>query len=546
MALTTNDRIIRRLRDAKVNKSIKDSMYKLRRVVAGDYTAIGGDKVGVKYDDISQITKVSKMYPTFRPAIYEEGVGNHLYEWLKILVMQTVLQNPQIDFPDLEESHSKIREGYLHERLGKNSWTIHQEKMIFHFLIDGIGWMKLGLFNDIPVVRSVDSIDLLWDIHADLPNETTFMAQELRLKIDTARKLLGQAAIDKLPQGQHDDTDEDVVRVIEYWDVETLAYTTVDSFTVIKKMESPFRGFIPYVAMYGPIIPSTIYPLPHIVSVIGAQTAHSKLQRSINALASKLKPEVIVDPAAFTPESFRMWQDNPDDLTVLIRDRSYKSDTDPIRFIQPPRVTSDVLALKADLESEIVRHMGVNPFAAGAPIDSNFATEVAEIASRSGLNASFISGKLANMFGDIFRKLVRIGFKHDEEPYQTRMDGELITFEGPFSIAPLLEDDVICLVRPGSFETEEMKLIKNMQLLSALNNDPVMSKNTKLRREFWRNIVSSAGFRDIEGLITLEDDDTMIQLLNSVGVETPDQLAAIVQQFQQQQGQPEPAQPIGN
>lgn len=535
--MTNRDKIRKRLEDSRTASVLKNDMYKLRRVVVGDYVSIGGDKISVKYDDLNKTRKDNKMYPTFRPSIYEEGVGNHLYEWLKILVMQTVLSTPQVDFPDLEPTHSKVRESYLLDRLARNRWEVHQEKALFHFLIDGMGWLKLGLRNDLPAVRVVDTLRLLWDVHADFPSEIRFMAEELSLTIDEAKELIGPVGLAKIYPNQSDKTGEAIVHVLEYWDKDTLAYVTCDNFEVLKSTKNPF-GFVPFVCIHGPHLPSINSPMPHIVSVIGAQTSHAALQRSINNLSKKMTPMHFLNPKAFTPESWRMYQENPDDLTVLVLANNTTDFRQAVQVLDGAKVTNDALALKQDLEKEIVQHLGVNPFAAGSTISPDFATEVTEISQRSGLNASFIASKLSLCLSDAFRKLVKIGAQYDDEEFLTRLDGDLAKFRNR-EIKPLLADDVPCFVKPGSFETDEIKLIKASNLLRALLQDPVMSRNNKLRTELWATILQGAGYKDIDNLVRIDDQDQLLNILEQAGITSPDQLLQVVQSLQANQAQPQ-------
>ncbi len=91
--------IKRRLQDAKLNKEIKDSIYRLRRFLAGDESAIGGSKMSIAYSGLAKTQKQNPIFPDYRIASTKSGVSNHTLTWVNTLVKQTLIQVPEVTFP---------------------------------------------------------------------------------------------------------------------------------------------------------------------------------------------------------------------------------------------------------------------------------------------------------------------------------------------------------------------------------------------------------------------------------------------------------------
>ncbi len=252
--------------------------------------------------------------------------------------------------------------------------------------------------------------------------------------------------------------------------------------------------------------------------MVGAQTAHTELQRSLIEINRNLKPVIEIDYSSYTEESIRDFQEAPEDLSVLVlkpgKAPSYKVSSYEGKV-------SEALAIKRGLEEEIVRHLGVNPFSAGAPLNVDLATEVTAIQGQSGLTAQSISTDLSKFLSCSFQKLVRIGALYDEKPFKVRLNEDVVTFGPQFEIEPILREDVPCQVTPGTFETEYTKVAKGMQLAKVFLEDPIVRQNyPKLVQYIWKSILVNYNVRDVDSLLKPDPETQQkLELVKQVPIE---------------------------
>ena len=535
--LTSVKVILERLRIAQCNYEIKKQFYKLRRVLAGDFTVIGSDGTPVTRSEYSKSRRENSQFPNFMKRVFEEGVSDHTAIWCKQLVLSTVATKIEVSSPELDPDILHVREDWLNDRLKKCDFFSIQQTFLIDYLTTGFSFLKVGMQNDYPAVFYADPINLYWDVHNDYPSYR-FMAERLTIPEDLARQEFGDAEIDKIVGASKDGIYEDCVPIIEYWDGTTLAYVDTTFSRVLLRKKNPL-GEIPYICMRGMTLPSNTIPTPHILAVIGMAAGHAELQRSMMEIYKRLKPAMILNPDSFTEESYRSFMNNPEDISVLVLKPATPDNVKAIEVINFPQLGAEAIRMKQELENEIVQSLGVNPFRSGIAPHADFAAQVAAIDTRSGLIEGHIINDLSLVFSELAEMMFRIGAKYDDNPYKVRLNEHVIEFDTKYSIQRLLRDDVPIEAFGKSFESPGTKIQKAVGIGQGILQLAQLRKiEPKLADFALTQILAAYGVRNIHDLLTpTEADQDLLNMLHSLGITDPKQLMGIIQAITQQNTQ---------
>lgn len=537
--LSSTKTILARLRKSQCTIDLKRTIYRTRKFVAGDLSALRGEGVPVTKSDYNKERRENTEFPDFMRAGHEEGVSNHVYTWCRTLVMNVSTPKVSINCPDLHPDVSNVREDWLNDRLKKCDFMSIQGTFLFEYLTSGTAFIKLGLKNDLPAVTFTDILDMHWDIHAKYPSDYRFVAERITLPEEIARQELGDVEVDKIIGKVSDGIYEDCVPVIEYWDKNTKAYIDIALTRIIKIEKNPF-GFIPYVCMQGPILPSNVLPVPHILGVIGIAAGHTYLQRSMLEIYKRMTPAILLNPDAFTPESYDQYQTNPEDLSVLVLKNNVAPTTMTHQVINMPQLTQEAIAMKKELEDEIIRALGVNPFMSGIAPKADFASQVAAVDSRSGLVAAHISNDLARVLSEVAKMMFKIGSIYDDEPFEVRLNNKIIKFDNVYSIKPLLVDEVQVEALPATYTTPAMKMQRSIALAQIVPSLAQFRRfDPKLGEYLLTQVLESYGVKDIDFLLEpMDEDQAKLQLLHDIPIQTIVNVMQLITQLQNGQGQP--------
>lgn len=558
MALTPEDKILLRIEDAKANHELKRYMYNMRRFVAGDDTAMGGDRMTLvsALEGAGRVVRMNREFPHFKISEHEEGISNHVLTWINNIIKQSLISRPRLEWPDLSPSVSSVREAYVLDRWGKSYWKHHQYKAIYSYLVDGIAFVKIGMKGGLPRFRYADTVDMYWDLSAETPYEHRFLAEDLRLSEDVARREFGDKIVNWLLGDNVESTEkqrrtqERVVKVVEYWDSGTRAFLRPGKLTqdsVIKRQANDQKE-IPFEILSQPVLPSMLAPLPHIITVIGAQTALTQLQRSLLKTYKALRPFYTVDESCFTRQSVDEWLDT-EDIACL----KWAEGVDPQRKAQAisiqhvDKLPAELMTIKETIENEIVRGLGVNPYIAGAPMNPEFSREVSEISGQSQLGVSYVKDVISDFLGCCARRTCRVGADWDDEPFTVRLEGDVVEFGEDMPVQPILQRDVDCVAIAGQYETEAMKMMRAEKIMETAQLPQVVQQYPRVMEwalEFW---LEAFGARDIQGLMR-PPDETMLkmQLVAGIPLEVLQQILEIAGQLLGGgAGQPQQALPPG-
>lgn len=543
--LTRDTKIAKQVSESFKMKDFKEYIYRMRQFLAGEWdTAATGKRTRVTASTSGEIYKTNREYPDFRISEHEEGVSNHTMTWIVNLAKELMISRPVWLFPELDTEVSQIRGQYIESRLKDSYWRAQNFTQLISYMVDGIGFARIGIKNNRACARYADTIDLLFDIHARTPYDFRFVAEIHRLNEDYCRAYFGEKITSKLLENrkaneQKTDDGERVIKVIEYWNDTTRAFLTIDGkYDVLFKEENPL-GFIPYEAICGPILPSMRTPIPHIINVIGSQVAFGELQRSILEIEKALRPTILIDETAFTSESVNEFYES-ENVSVLKYSESLtpQDRREAIRVLHVDKIPSELLQLKKSLENEIIRALGVNPYSGGIPQGADFAREVQEVSQKANLSSEFIRQDVAEFYSRFGKKFVQFG-RFDTAPITLRHDELVVKFNVDYPIEPLMRDDVACEAVSGIYETKQMQMIKADKLLSLVLAHPIfIQRYPRLVEHAIERFGEVFDVRDIRSRMQPSDEDAQkLEMVRSIPLPALAKMLETFAQMMQAQGE---------
>lgn len=466
--MTDEKTIKQRIEDAKENITIKQAIYSWRLALMGDFGRMGGKEMRTTPSRLSTILKQTDNFPDVTIFSFKEGDANHLYVWLLNLAETITFEVPTFEFPDLgDEPVSQLRSDYIRRRIFEDERVLSDiTRAILAYSTDGLAFFKVFPFEGAPTIRWVDTLYVLWDVKSPSLHTGRFIAEQVRLVASEAEKWIGKENVSKLLGSSSSREGEAVVKFIEYWDDETVAFLEDGTHDVLRIYENKL-GFIPYLVMTAPIPPSSFMPYPPIANAVGLQVLLSELGKSLVASTKASRPRFLVDTSKISEDTLESLISNPSE-ELFIKAQEGMGVENAIGFASAPGITQAEIFLYQQTVQEIVRHLRVNPFQSGAPINPRFATEAMLIGRVSGLYEKVLSSLWRRTLARIARMVVRVGYIYDVKPFPYHYKGQLIRFNETVPIQPLLQEDVPAIAYTSLFESTQETLVKINTLLSII------------------------------------------------------------------------------
>jgi hypothetical protein len=226
-SLTHEDRIRRRiLATDQAQHQYKRKIHTLRRIVAGDVSALGGGS-----DSGDQNQEIARPYtPELGDILItdiEEGRSNQLLQNLRTLVLQTAYTFPDIEFEGIRPEESALNAEYVRQRLGPSPTGCdarHQLRLsLLDYLLGGVGASFAGFEVDRPVLRHIDTLDLTYDQTARVPQDMRWVALRSRQPMWFWVQMFGKNAVQKA-YGDYSKDDpafqDKPIETLWYWDIQ--------------------------------------------------------------------------------------------------------------------------------------------------------------------------------------------------------------------------------------------------------------------------------------------------------------------------------------
>lgn len=416
MSKANQDRFLERLRLAdEAHQPIRRKVYRLRRLVAGDSSVVGGPSAKTESDAAGRAAEFADFYVDS----VREGRSNRLLEVVRTILYQSTFQLPAIEFMDINPELASINETAVSTLLGdppRGCAALSQlRRSLVDYLIGGIGWARITFdhVTAIPGVAYVDAIDMLWDNRATSPEKMRWAAARVRECGSVWKQLFGnKGTVGKLG-------DEEVREVALYYDTDTgdngayAAYLVGgdgSSWELIETTDNPFYfqidgyriPFLPYEPIYYVWLPSVRYPVGIVEMALADQLAVWQSEDTLGNVVQRMPPWYAVQEGSMDEEAVQAFLDGEVGSIV-----EYKPGTAPPAQMGGGDVPRTLLERLQYHEKRMVGQVGVNPYASGAPVGGvQYATEVVAISQNASLNAQTVARAFAVFFARVVRKFM--------------------------------------------------------------------------------------------------------------------------------------------
>lgn len=469
----TDELVLSRLRGAQGLEQFRKKVYDLRRIVAGDLSPLTPAPVADE-DNPQQTTQPQTLseFCDFIVTYYHEGRSNKILQAIKTLLMQTSLNFPEIEFQDLSPNLAALNAQYCKVRLGESPLGCnardHMRLALLDYMISGIGWVKVCVRNDQPVVMSCDSLDMTWDRSVRLPTDIRWASCRYREPLGTWVSMFGPQNFKDL-EGDVLATDH-LVELEWYYDIEGPAghwyVVRTDNQEIVHRGTNPYwfevNGqtqipYLPYEPMYYMALPSHRVPIGIVEMMLPNQIALWEAEDNIRTTIQRGAPFYQVAEGSLDPEEEKRFEDG--DIGTLVK---YRPNGTPIAPVPGIQVSSDLIRWRDMHNNELPGQSGANPYAAGAPVAGvSYAAEVNAIQGNAGLVAGNIAKDSSAFWQRATKKFLAAARLYDDQPIRLRVDQVDLYFneQNPISQFVVPDAEIIVSETSMNFRPREQKIL---------------------------------------------------------------------------------------
>lgn len=411
---------------------LRRKMHRMRRLVAGDISAL---------DDDGSTQSEDKMSGTYKPDAgdlydilnrdFDEGRANVLLQSVRTLHLQVSLTHPDIEFEDLDTDMAGIHSLWFKSRMAPCVPQVKVKRCTANYLIDALGVAFCGMRSGSPVIDHVDPMDMTWDLTAETFDELNWAARQIRLPLwQWQEKFKNNEKLNELAIG-NDNLDMPVTMIVYHdrtgLDTGNEAYFlsqglngTVSEDDLIERTKNLYseyvggveRTCVPYVFMNYMELPSVKVPISPVEMMLSAQIAMWAADRNIRDTIDMGAGMREYEEGAYDADELTRWMDG-DRASLLKRKKTAVG----MNQIEPMEVAQTVLAYRQQQEQNIIAQSGVDPYLSGNKVDNiEFAAQVNAIKGSAGLVAGSVAKDVSVFWQKIVKRTICNGHKFDEEP----------------------------------------------------------------------------------------------------------------------------------
>lgn len=525
--VTLETRIQNRMETWSAFDRIRDKMHTVRRLVAGDAEALNGSESTTEsVEEVSALMTPghSTRWANFLIANVEEGRANHMLQAISTLTQQVAHTFPDFEFENLTSERSAVMSMWLKWAMAEppNGCSARHEMRLalLCYLIDGSGWAKVALEDDKPVIRWLDTLDVIWDMQGRTFGDMRWAAYASRQPLGYWLELGKEQdwnlkPLDELElKGDTVDNWDQPVEVRCYYDVEgdsgNVAHWLCTGEGTLHETplhigRNPYtwedgRPFLPLESCYHLQFPSCMMPISVAERMIPAQVAIWQARANIRDQIDKGRPWMEYEEGAYKPEELQKWADG-EDMAAIARNKGFE----PMVFRQGEDIPSGQLQWHSINEQEITKQSGVNPYSGGVKVeDTKFASEVNAIQQASGLVAATVSKDFSEFWIRCTRKFLAVAAKFDDRPfkmtYRSGDDQVVLTFDESNPVRDLLDASADIVVREDSvsFTAPDRKIASAMADIQTFMNPMMMQLFPNALGKAVENYLRAKGEKNIK------------------------------------------------
>lgn len=488
--MTSPARIKARLGTEGVLERWRRKVHDLRLVVAGDYSPIDGEaSPQMPMGDARERSREAAGLMDVLVTDLEEGTSNKMLQALRTLVQQSAFRMPEIEFEDVDALEAAVNSLYLKKRLGPKPLGCdavpHMRRALWHYVIDGIGWVWCGVLGGKPTVVCVDTLDVVWDTSVAEPTDSRWVAVRWADALGYWVDQYGEGPFGDLLGGSPEDRERALERTVEllfYYDVDgpkgTHAAYRCDEAgrargEAIETTDNPHTmdsdglpaPFLPLEPLYYLGLPSVKAPVGIAELILPAQMALRNDQRHMNAAVKAGMPWLEADEGSYDEDEWDKLSKG--EFAEMIKRKSGKSGAEAKGGLEIPKT---VLLHSQAAESELYASSGANPYASGSKVEGvTYAAEVNAIEGNASLVAGWIATDNAACWGRVAKKCLANGKAYDLMPLRLTLDGEALEFGPEDPIGDYLRADADPVVAEDSaaFAPRDKRIGDAAALMSA-------------------------------------------------------------------------------
>lgn len=436
----------------------KKKIHKLRRIVAGDRTALYDDVLAENYDSGARQQRPFRLdLPDILVEVYGEGENNAMLSILKTLVFQTAYTFPAVKLEGVTDEEQIVNAHYLKQKLGPTikggcEFVDQIRIALFDFVIGGIGAVQVSADSDgIPYVRWRDTIDVRWDQQARLPSEIEWISvtnvEPLGVWLDMFPD--SKWLQDKVMKHHADNRAnvEDFATELEfYYDVSGKEGSYIvfgregdNRYTEDPLYEGPnphkmkvgevLKPFLPFEMMFFMSIPSVRLPIGLAEMILPAQMAIWEAERHIRSTTKGGRAAYVIPEKGLDSEGKKVFEQSLENSILWWKDNTMQpSQLAPLEI--SPGVQEE---LQRNL-AEINRQAGISDYSMGQKADGvETATEARYIAGQGQLTTGTVASANARLCQAALTKFLWIAKRFDKNSFSCQVNGHEYKF-GPRTI----------------------------------------------------------------------------------------------------------------
>lgn len=406
---TSFKQIQQRLQQRELLHSYKRKVYNLRRIVAGDTSALDSFTMGSQDPALELWKDTESEYPDLLVTEVEEGFTNHLIKALKVLTQRIAFQAPEAEVDDLDPIQSAYISAYLQDRFKKGNANRHMEAVLWEALVGGLGWAICGIDHGIPTVRKADMIDCIWDI-TEIPEEAAWFAHAV-----TKSKWRWKEEYD-IDVGKEED---EPVELWQYFDrigdQGKWVITDGEKDLMNEVFPLPDWNIVP-LSMFR--VPSVRLPIGIVEMALPNYKAAVEGERAWRETIKRMPSWIAAQKGAISPDEMQQFEDGEIGAVIEL-DNIQGVVTMPGGNIQPTAMEW----INSNIQ-QIIEQAGVNPYAYGGKVEGiQYAAEVNAIEGNADLTTSWAARAYALAWQRVATVMLKIGAMFDEEEFTTVMNG---------------------------------------------------------------------------------------------------------------------------
>lgn len=475
--MTHIDTIRTRIDTEKSLHPFKDKVHKLRRLMAGDVSALddnGGNSADIESPE--HYRQIETQFYDILVTDIEEGRSNKLMQAVRTLAFQVAYSAPDVEAEDLPPVLAGYLSGWAKDRLTRCNAVHHMRLSLVDYLNGGFGWAHVCYQDGYPVIRTVDTMDMAWDRTATIPSDIKWAASRVRKPLYWWIKTYGGKGFADLFTKNDKPSLDRPVECWVYYDINDagtmtiLRADTLDS-TPVKVLENPYRTssnepFLAYDSMHYFAMPSVCEPIGVVEMMLPAQIAHWEGMKRIRDTIRSGAGFYDVEKGTYDPAQLELL--NSGEVNVVLERSMGKM---PVTRVPGAEIAQSDVQWVQQAEREMTEHGGANPYAGGTTVqNTKFAAEVNAVQSQAGLTAGVIAKDNARFWERIIKKFVQVGAMYDDQPLTLVYDGAKHEFDESDPIKDYLDPnaDIVIQEDTMSFVPRQQRIQQSTALLQTV------------------------------------------------------------------------------